>query len=42
MLDFPESITNYYLVKSVNRISNITNVEKDEAQIFINEIAEWH
>ncbi len=40
MLDFPENITNYYLVKNVNRISNITKVQKTEAQGFIDEIAE--
>lgn len=40
MLDFPLNITNYYLVKNVNRISNITKVDKEEIQNFINEIAE--
>jgi hypothetical protein len=39
MLDFPEEIANYYLVKSVNRVSNITLVQKDEAETFIEELA---
>ena len=35
MLDFSEKIANYYLVKSVNRVSNITLIEKKEAEKFI-------
>lgn len=32
-------MANYYLVNSVNRVSNITRVEKSEAQNFIDQMA---
>lgn len=41
MLDFPEEIANYYLVSSVNKVSNITLVGKEEAEGFIEQLAEW-